>query len=92
VDVCPRGVFDIEDGLAVVGNANKCSMCRQCAIDPRFGPKYVELGRVKDSFCFSIESVGAIPAEEIFKRAVLVLKDKCEVIKKTLQPPPATDL
>ncbi|KAH9253348.1 hypothetical protein BASA81_008699 [Batrachochytrium salamandrivorans] len=84
VKLCPRGVFDIEDGLAIVANANACSMCRQCTIDSRFGSKYVELGRVPNSFIFSVETVGAIKPEEIFKRAVGIVKDKCQVVKQEL--------
>lgn len=87
VEVCPRRVFDIEDGECIVSNANACSMCRQCNVDARFGMKYVELARVKDSFIFSVETLGAIPPQEIFRRAVNILKEKCETVKREMDPP-----
>ncbi|KAF4741473.1 DNA-directed RNA polymerases I and III subunit RPAC1, partial [Perkinsus olseni] len=34
--VCPMGVFDVEDGAALVKNPRACTTCRQC-IEPGNG-------------------------------------------------------
>jgi len=80
VSLCPMGVFDIEDGVPVVKNARNCTMCRNC-IRHEFGfTDTVAIGRVKDHYIFNVESVGAIPAHDIFIRALDVLDQKCEKI------------
>jgi len=38
----------------------------------------VQLGRVKDHFIFTIESVGALPPDILFKESIGVLKKKCK--------------
>lgn len=73
---CPMNVFDIEDmgGERVLKAARprQCTMCRECIREERFRPR-IQLARVKDHFIFSIESSGAIPAKELFRRAVQFL-------------------
>ena len=81
--LCPRGVFDIEDSKLIVANMKSCSMCRECVKDSRWKDK-INLGRVKDSFTFSVESTGALDPEEIFRRSLRVLKDKCQEVKDAL--------
>jgi DNA-directed RNA polymerase I and III subunit RPAC1 len=46
---CPLGVFDIEDGVATVANARKCTMCRECIRDPKFTDT-INLGKLKDHY------------------------------------------
>ena len=48
---CPVGVFDIEDGKAIVKNLRNCTSCRECLRDESFG---VALGKVKDHFICKI--------------------------------------
>jgi len=86
-ELCPMGVFDIEDmgngPQAVVGDARSCTMCRECIRDPKH-EKRINLRRVRDHFIFTIESVGAIPPEELFRRAIAELKNKVAVIADAL--------
>ncbi len=86
---CPMGVFDIEDlgreKRLVVKDSRKCNACRECLRDTK---DRIELAKIKNHFeCISlkhdnpyavvhVESVGIIPAEEIFIRACNVLKEK----------------
>lgn len=88
--VCPRNVFDIEDGVAVVANQTNCSMCRECKRDPRWG-EHVELGRIPGLFSFSVESTGAISAKDIVKRSFRVLKAKCTSILQEIDALEATE-
>jgi DNA-directed RNA polymerase I and III subunit RPAC1 len=82
VELCPKKVFDIEDGQAVVKRARDCSACRRCIEEIPQG--IVELAKVKDYFIFSVESTGCIPAAEMFARALGILKGKCQVSRKHL--------
>ena len=82
VSLCPKQVFEIEDGQAVVKRARDCSACRRCIEEIPEG--IVELAKVKDHFIFSVESTGCIPAPEIFARALGILKAKCQISRKHL--------
>ena len=83
--LCPMGVFDIEDmgsGLgpqAVVANPRNCTMCRECIRDPA-REKRIHLRRVRDHFIFSIETVGAIKPEVLFRDAIVQLKAKAATL------------
>ena len=48
---CPVGVFDIEDGKAIVKNLRNCTACRECLRDETL---QVKLGKVKDHFICKI--------------------------------------
>lgn len=77
---CPMGVFDIEDlgngnkGLTVA-NVRACTMCRECIRDDKFN-KVVELGKKRNHYIFTVESIGVIPPEVCFSKALQVLKEK----------------
>ena len=74
---CPMGVFDIEDigKTAVVKNSEACTTCRECVRHEKFADK-VDLGKLKDSFEFHVESVGIYKPEEIVIEALQKLKEK----------------
>lgn len=87
---CPMGVFDIEDlgggnKRAVVAAPRKCTTCREC-ISTFDGEKHgLILAKKKDHYLFSIESVGQVPATELFDRALKRFAQKCETAKTVLQ-------
>ena len=91
VAACPMKVFDIEDmGVgagrrAVVAQPRACTMCRECVRQPAMA-KRVELSRLKDHFCFSIESTGAVSSRTLMLQAIAQLRQKCtnaiEVVRK----------
>jgi DNA-directed RNA polymerase I and III subunit RPAC1 len=65
--VCPMGVFDIEDigskHLAVVKDGGvKCTACRECIRHEKFSDK-ISVGKRKDVFEFTVESVGVYKPE-----------------------------
>lgn len=82
--LCPKKVYDVEDGDLIVTDMGACSMCRECVRDAR-GKDKIKLGRVDQSFDFSVETVGAIAPQEILKRAVKVIRDKAVVVRGSLQ-------
>ncbi|TFJ80752.1 hypothetical protein NSK_007929 [Nannochloropsis salina CCMP1776] len=94
VELCPMGVFDIEDlgkggargagRKAVVARPRDCSMCRECV---REGPGVdrVRLKRVADHFIFSIESVGTLAPDRVLKDAVRVLREKCTSLLEAIE-------
>jgi len=82
VELCPKKVFDIEDGAAVVARPRDCTACRRCIEEIPEG--IVELAKVKDHFIYSVESTGCLPAAEIFARGLGIMKAKCEISRKHL--------
>ncbi|KRX07803.1 DNA-directed RNA polymerase, RBP11-like dimerization domain [Pseudocohnilembus persalinus] len=74
--LCPQNVFDVEGGKAVVKNPRDCTVCRECIrLDQEFNEK-IELGKDKEHYIFTIESVGIYTPEEIFKQALQMIKKK----------------
>jgi DNA-directed RNA polymerase I and III subunit RPAC1 len=81
--MCPMNVFDIEDGAAVVARPRQCTMCRECIRTDDWN-KRVRLSRVKNHFIFSIESLGAMTAADIFREACKVLREKSAALKEAV--------
>ena len=77
--VCPVGVFDIEDlgktKNAIVGDSDKCTMCRECLRSEKFGDK-IDLGKILDAFEFHVETVGVKSPESLVIEALSILKKK----------------
>lgn len=68
---------------AYVEDAMKDTVSRECLRHPEFVGK-VKLGRVRDHFIFSVESVGQWDADELFLESVKTLRQKCAVLKTNL--------
>jgi DNA-directed RNA polymerase alpha subunit len=60
---------------AVVGDARKCTTCRECIRHDKFKDK-IEIAKIKDRFEFHVESVGIYKPEDIFIEALKKLKEK----------------
>ncbi|TAQ89721.1 hypothetical protein B7494_g1952 [Chlorociboria aeruginascens] len=71
---------------AVVKDAMKDTVSRECLRHDEFNKK-VKLGRIRDHFIFSVESVGQWRSDEMFLEAVKLLKVKCQAMKKCLHEP-----
>lgn len=88
-NLCPMGVFDIEDlgkkksnlvlltyiEGAIVGDSRKCTTCRECIRSDKFRDK-IDLGKLKDTFEFHVESVGTYHPKDIVIEAFKILKEK----------------
>ena len=91
--LCPVGVFDIEDiggtKKAVVGDARKCTTCRECIRPAKF-QDIVDLGKQKDRFEFHVETVGQYRPEELVVEALKKLKEKATHWLEVLEQESAT--
>jgi DNA-directed RNA polymerase I and III subunit RPAC1 len=78
-ELCPMGVFDIEDignsRKAIVGDSDKCTMCRECLRDETLADK-INLGKILDAFEFTVETVGVKSPESLVIEALSILKKK----------------
>jgi len=61
----------------------KDTVSRECLRHEEFEGK-VKLGRVRDHFIFSVESLGQWDSDELFLESVKILKGKCELLKRSL--------
>lgn len=83
VKLCPKNVFDIEDGDQIIAkNILNCSSCRACI---EKYPTKVKFNKMKNHFIFSVESTGCFPAQDIFLKAVRILKKKCIRLKEQVR-------
>lgn len=84
----PRGVIGLEEEAdgevrAVVKDPLRDTVSRECLRHDEFKHK-VKLGRRRDHFIFSIESVGQHESDELFLESIKVLKSKCAKMKRCL--------
>lgn len=81
-NLCPMGVFDIEDlgkknSKVTVANPRNCTTCRECKRHEEFADRVV-LEKFKDHFEFTVETVGVYKPETIVLKAFEVLKGKSQ--------------
>jgi DNA-directed RNA polymerase I and III subunit RPAC1 len=77
----PEGVVEVVDGEAKVMSARKDTVSREVLRHEEFRGR-VELGRVRDHFIFSVESVGQWDADAVFLESVGVLQAKVNRLKR----------
>ena len=77
-EICPMNVFGVDkkDNLTIE-DLKSCTMCRECIREDRFNDK-IELGKDRNHYIFTIESIGAIAPEKLFSKALAVLKEKVQ--------------
>lgn len=80
--VCPRKVFDIDDGnnLQVV-EEKACIFCDQCTVwagEEIKNPNLVRITHKPDVFHFTVESTGARPPQDIVRAALTILEEKLD--------------
>jgi len=74
VNICPIGVFEIEDsGDVVVVRKDDCTTCRLCIEELK---DKVKLYKERDNYIYHIESTGALPVRRLLKLALGALKEK----------------
>ena len=84
-----RGVFEIvqtSDGRrkVQVKNPMNCTMSRNFMSEDDLAAS-IKVRRVPDHFIFSVETVGAIKPEDLLRRALLVLVDKCNNVMNGIE-------
>jgi len=73
VNCCPTNVYEMKKGKAVVAKPRQCTTCRQC-----IALEGVDLGKIKDHFIFTIESIGVYKPQDIFLTALDILEEKAK--------------
>ena len=76
--LCPKKVFGIKKGVAVVDDIRNCTTCRECIRNNKF-KELINLGKESDHYEFHVESVGIYEAEELVFKAIRVLKEKVDM-------------
>lgn len=77
---CPKGVLEVSGGKVVVKDVLKCTTCRACELACPVGA--IRVSWDDTTFIFNVESVGSIPPEEIFKKALDIMIRKAEIFKE----------
>ena len=72
--------------MARVVHPEKCTMSRNFMMEKDLAES-VRVSRVPDHFIFSVESVGAIPAPDLLRRALRVLMQKCDSVANAMGDP-----
>jgi len=84
MNVCPLKILGAEGGKIVVIGEDKCDMCEACVeYCKKQGKNGIELIPAEE-MVISVESFGQISQEEIFKRAIEVLKEDLEEVAKKI--------
>jgi DNA-directed RNA polymerase subunit D len=84
VNACPQKVFGIENGKVSVIEENKCDMCEACTdLCRKMGKNSIELIPT-ENLAITVESFGQISEEDIFKKAVNILKEDLEEVSKKI--------
>lgn len=78
--VCPRKVFDIDDGNNLqVAEEKACIFCDQCTVwagEELKNPNLVRITHKPDVFHFTVESTGCRPPQDIVKASLEILQEK----------------
>lgn len=79
---CPVKVFAEEPGK--LRDEMACTFCGECerVCDPRGS---VQVSAEKDAFLFTFETDGSLPAVEVLRQAVQILKSKAEELKVAVE-------
>jgi DNA-directed RNA polymerase subunit D len=84
VNVCPQKILAVEGGKVIITDEDKCDMCEACTDFCRKMKKdSIEITPTKE-LIITVESFGQIDEEEIFKRALDVLKDDLKEVAKKI--------
>lgn len=84
INACPLKILKLDNGKISIIDEDKCDMCEACVeYCKKNGKSGIELIPT-EGVVISIESFGQISEEEIFKRAIEVLKEDLEEVAKKI--------
>ena len=81
--ICPKKVFEVEDGKLVIKNPLECSLCRACT--DHLGEKGgITVTGDDQNFFFKFETDGSLTAQQALDKAVEILADEAKDFKAQL--------
>ena len=81
--LCPKKVFEVEDGKLVIKNPLECSLCRACT--DHLGEKGgITVTGDDQNFFFKFETDGSLTAQQALDKAVEILADEAKDFKAQL--------
>ena len=82
--LCPKKVFEVEDGKLVIKNPLDCSLCRACTdhLGERGG---ITVKGDDKNFFFKFETDGSLTAQQALDEAVEILADEAKDFKAQLE-------
>ncbi len=84
INVCPQNILKSENGKISVIDENKCDMCEACVdLCKKMGKDSIELIPTNE-LVITVESFGQISENEIFKKAIEVLKKDLKEVSKII--------
>ena len=89
MSLCPRKVYRYNEmkQLVEIEDQDKCNLCIECSryTDSLGLEKAVSLKEDDHKFIFTVESTGALPPQEIVKKALRILNEKIRNFSKELE-------
>ena len=84
INACPKKVFILENWKVSVIDEDKCDMCEACTdLCRKMGKNSIELTPT-ENLVITVESFGQISEEDIFKKAIKILKEDLEEVSKKI--------
>ena len=82
--ICPKKVFEVEDGKLVIKNPLDCSLCRACTdhLGERGG---ITVKGDDKNFFFKFETDGSLTAQQALDKAVEILAEEANDFKAQLE-------
>ena len=82
--ICPKKVFEVEDGKLVIKNPLECSLCRACT--DHLGEKGgITVTGDDQNFFFKFETDGSLTAQQALDKAVEILAEEANDFKAQLE-------
>lgn len=80
IEVCPRGVFEIDKDRIKVINTYNCILCKQCL--QNCPVKAITISHIDNSYILRIESSGSMKPESIVRESVYILLNELDKLER----------
>jgi DNA-directed RNA polymerase subunit D len=83
IEVCPRNVFEMENGKAIPAKVIECSLCYECVKECPLDA--IKIDEETGKFLFMVEGIGQMPMRTVMRKALDILKEKAEEMNKIIE-------